>query len=287
MVASPYEYCERLVRQHYENFPVASKLLPRAMRQHVAAIYAFARIADDIADEGNRPAPDRLVDLESWGRRLANVLAGRADEGPDAPVLSALRQTIDAFELPVSLFEDLLSAFRQDVLVKRYATWADLLDYCRRSANPVGRLVLRVAGYAHPRLDGWSDAICTALQLTNFWQDFARDYAIGRLYVPAETYQPLGASEADVEAGRVSAEWQRALTEAGARTRALFLEGRPICDAVEGRLRWELRATWLGGTRILDELERVHYDVFAHRPALGITDGIAILWHVTRWRIRD
>jgi hydroxysqualene synthase len=278
----PYAYCERLARGHYENFPVASRLLPRRMRPHVAAIYAFARIADDIADEGTRAAADRLVDLESWGRRFEGVLAGRADEGPHAPVLAAIGRTIESCQLPVHLFEDLLSAFRQDVLVTRYATWADVLDYCRRSANPVGRLVLRVAGYANPQLDKWSDAICTALQLTNFWQDLSGDLAAGRLYVPAELSS--AAREEDLQAHHLTAAWQSALIEAGRRTRALFVAGRPVCDAVTGRLRAELRATWLGGTRILEKLDAAHFDVFAHRPALGSRDAVAILWRVLTWR---
>ena len=182
-----YAYCERLAREHYENFPVASRLLPRRMRPHIAAIYAFARIADDIADEGDDPPAQRLRRLEAWRRRLHTTDTSttgahgytRTTEGnaPHAEVFVALRHTIAECRLPVSLFDDLISAFAQDVTVKQYATWADVLDYCRRSANPIGRLVLRVAGRDDAGLDAASDALCTALQLTNFWQDFAIDWA--------------------------------------------------------------------------------------------------------------
>ena len=176
-LAEAYAHCENIARAHYENFPVASKLLPARMRPHIAAIYAFARAADDFADEPGLDDAERLRRLDDWQRRL------HAPPGSD-PVFLALAQTAKEHRLPASLFEDLLSAFRQDVTTKRYERWADVLDYCRRSANPVGRLVLRVAGYDDPRLDRASDALCTALQLTNFWQDLERDWAIGRVYVP-------------------------------------------------------------------------------------------------------
>src|SRR5262249_51735088 len=182
-LAAAYAACEQLARSHYENFPVASRLLPAKMRPHVAAIYAFARLADDMADEGTRPAAERLADLDRWGARLDAALDGTAvDREPNAFVFVAVRQSIQACGLPRALFPDLLSAFRQDVTVPRYATWEALLDYCRRSANPVGRLVLRVAGpdvrgsASGLTADAASDAVCTALQLTNFWQDLEIDW---------------------------------------------------------------------------------------------------------------
>jgi squalene synthase HpnC len=181
------------------------------------------------------------------------------------------------------LFEDLLSAFRQDVVKKRYSTWDDVLDYCRRSANPVGRLVLRVAGYESTALDARSDDVCTALQLTNFWQDLERDWKIGRVYVPEEDRERLGAKLEDLDARRMSAEWRRVVGEMVRRTRSLFESGRAVCDGIEGRLRWELRLTWLGGCRILDRLEQSGYDVFAHRPTLGPGDAPALLWRAVRW----
>ena len=283
-----YAYCERLAQSHYENFPVASRLLPARMRPHIAALYAFARLADDMADEGHRPAADRLADLEAWDARLSSIAAGAAPSaGPHAEVFVALRATIDACRLPPSLLHDLISAFRQDVTVTRYATWDDLLDYCRRSANPVGRLVLRVAGYDRADLDTASDAVCTALQLTNFWQDLEIDWKKGRIYLPAATREDARAREEDLAARRMTAEWRRALGEAVARTRRLFRAGVPVADGVRGRLRWELRATWLGGTRILDKLEAADYDVFTRRPALTRADVPPILWHTLFWTATD
>jgi phytoene synthase len=270
-----YAACARLAREHYENFPVASLLLPRAMRPHVAAVYAFARTADDFADEGTRSVEERLRLLDDWSHRLH-------DEHPEHLFL-AVQNTIREKRLPISLFEDLLSAFRQDVTVRRYATWADLLDYCRRSANPVGRLVLRIAGCDDVQLDRASDALCTALQLANFWQDLERDWVKGRLYVPRADADAAGAMESDLDARRMTPAWRAALAAVAARTRTLFDEGRAVADGVSGRLRWELRFTWLGGVRILDRLERAGFDVFEKRQALGPSDAPAILWGALAW----
>jgi len=286
VTSAAYAVCLRIAREHYENFPVASRLLPRAMRPHIAAVYAFARIADDFADEGSRPAPERLAMLDDWGSRLRASGSTRADRGTgdtaDA-VFVALGDTIQRCGLRVELFDDLLSAFRQDVLVKRYRTWDDVLDYCRRSANPVGRLVLNIAGYRSGDLEASSDAVCTALQLTNFWQDFARDWADGRLYVPADIAATHGATEEQLARGGISVEWQRALADVASRTRDLFDRGRAVADGVHGRLRWELRATWLGGVRILERIENGGFDVFQDRPALGWGDAGAIAWRAWRW----
>jgi phytoene synthase len=281
-----YATCRRLARQHYENFPVASVLLPRSSRPHIAAIYAFARLADDFADEGDRPDAERLALLDDWRARLHQAVDGTVDDdGTDgARVFVALSATIRRCGLDVRLFDDLLSAFSQDVTVKRYETWADLLDYCRRSANPIGRLVLGVCGYRSTAADRQSDAVCTALQLTNFWQDLERDWRIGRLYVPLELVRDVRADERDLARGVWTPAWRAALGEAGRRTRALFDVGRPVADAVKGRLRWELRATWLGGMRILDRLEAIDYDVLRARPTLGWADGPSLAWRALRWR---
>jgi hydroxysqualene synthase len=287
-LAGAYAYCERLARSQYENFPVASRLLPARMRRHIAAIYAFARLADDMADEGDRPAPERIADLDAWDACLNAAALGAVQRGePNAEVFLALRQTIEECRLPVQLLHDLISAFRQDVTVHRYSTWDDLLGYCRRSANPVGRLVLRVAGHDRPELDAASDAVCTALQLTNFWQDLEIDWAKGRLYVPASIWQAAGARDFDLTARRLTPEWRAALDEAASRTRALFHAGAPVCDAVRGRLRWELRATWLGGMRILDKLAAANFDVFSKRPSLSAADGPALLWGLATWAPRS
>jgi squalene synthase HpnC len=284
-LSAAYAECERLARAHYENFPVASWLLPAEMRPHVAAVYAFARTADDFADEGSRPPDERLRLLDAWEKRLHACADGEESMSGD-PIFLALGATIRDRRLPVQLFADLLSAFRQDITTHRYPTWDTLLDYCRRSANPVGRLVLRIAGYEDARLDLSSDALCTALQLTNFWQDIDRDWQNGRLYVPMEEVVAAGASLDDLSARRVTDPWRTALHQVADRTRQSFLAGRGVCNGVRGRLRYELRFTWLGGLRILDRLERSQFDVFDARPALRTADAPPLLWQALTWNSR-
>jgi len=270
-----YAACQVLAESHYENFPVASRLMPARLRRHVAAIYAFARTADDFADEPGRAPDERLRLLDEW--------QGKLHQAPVDATFLALHDTMEQFQLPVGLFEDLLSAFKQDVVTTRYASWEAVLDYCRRSANPVGRLVLRLSGYRDAELDRASDAVCTALQLTNFWQDLAIDWPRGRLYVPEEVWRTAGADPATLDRGRMTPAWTVAMRACGQRTRRLFDDGRSVCDGVSGRLRYELRATWLGGSRILDRLEQVDYDVFTSRPALGTSDAIVIVSKTLLW----
>jgi phytoene synthase len=295
-VERAYAACEAFARSHYENFPVASLLLPEAMRPHVAAVYAFARVADDIADEGDAPGEARRVELAAWQARLHQALhatdavthdavpvAGFArDTEPLELFIRALVHSIRELDLPIALFDDLVSAFGQDTMTSRYASWADVFDYCRRSANPVGRLVLRIAGCRDKALDRSSDALCTALQLTNFWQDFGRDYRAGRVYVPREVQEACGAVERELEQDRVSPAWRQALDACAAVTRAQFEIGREVCDGVSGRLRLELRFTWCGGMRILERAER-EPDLLHRRPALGPADLPALLWTAARW----
>jgi squalene synthase HpnC len=336
-IGAAYEACERLARQHYENFPVASLLLPARMRRHVAAVYAFARTADDFADEPGRTASERQRLLEDWLSRLHQAASwaesGNPREGesagsrnpppllrpartglpvdvalfddareapgtgrgaqvrpsgpPDADLLFvALGTTMRQCRLPAKLFEELLSAFRQDTVKTRYSSFDDVLDYCRRSANPVGRIVLRIAGYDDERMDLASDSVCTALQLVNFWQDLARDWRTGRLYVPLDEVRAAGAREEDLDAGRLTAEWQNVMSALGARTRELFLRGRPIADMVTGRLSLELRLTWLGGWRILERLAQQRFDVFGGRPTLRKSDVPALVCRAIVWRAR-
>jgi hydroxysqualene synthase len=292
-LAAAYASCARDARAHYENFPVASRLVPRRMRHHVAAVYAFARAADDFADEGTRSIEERHRLLDGWLCRLReavsrdpNALGRPVDAGEPAntsEIFLALGATIREKHLPPDLFEDLLSAFRQDVTVTRYASWVDVMDYCRRSANPVGRLVLRIADYRDGKLDGWSDAICTALQLTNFWQDLKIDFDRGRVYIPEAEMRVHGASRSDLASSTMTPAWTRAMAAAVSRTRALFHEGLPLCDAVRGPLKYELRATWLGGTRILDRVERSEYDVIHRRPSLGVADAPWFAWRLLSW----
>jgi len=281
-----YAACLQLAQSHYENFPVASRLMPAHLRPHVAAIYAFARIADDYADEPGRTVDERIRLLDDWREELHAPAPhqGVPYEPGSANVFLALHDTIQRFDLPVTLLDDLLSAFKQDVTTTRYATWDDLFDYCRRSANPVGRLVLRLSGYRDADLDRASDAVCTALQLTNFWQDLAIDWSRGRLYVPEETWRPHGADPVSLDGGRITPAWMATLRDCGRQTRELFRDGRAVCDGVSGRLRCELRATWLGGTRILDRLDQSSFDVFTARPRLGKADAIVIAWGTALWR---
>ena len=287
-LAEAYAACDKLARSHEENFPVASRLLPAAMRPHVAALYAFARVADDIADEGSAAAGERQARLRAWQARLHRAADGQVQPSRTSDreelILIAIAESIRSLDLPIALFDDLVSAFAQDTMTTRYASWCDVLDYCRRSANPVGRLVLRIAGYQDAALDRSSDALCTALQLTNFWQDFGRDWRSGRLYVPREIQDACGASEADLVRGPMPPAWARAIEASAVFTRRQFDEGRPVCDGVRGRLRVELRVTWLGGMRILDRTERGRFALLDRRPTLGVADVPVLLWRACRWR---
>ena len=289
MLARAYAACEAMARAHYENFPVASRLLPRRMRPHVAAVYAYARVADDIADEGSTPAAERQAQLAAWQRRLhAAVAVERAADAPhehEDLIVIALAHSIRWLDLPIALFDDLLSAFAQDTMTTRYGSWDEVLDYCRRSANPVGRLVLRIAGYRHDALDRSSDALCTALQLTNFWQDFGRDWAAGRLYMPHDVLAACHAREADVNGGLLNDAWQAAMRQCIDQTRTHFAAGRAVCDGVRGRLRYELRLTWLGGARTLEHVERTGAAILSVRPTLAARDVPRLLWRATRWPV--
>jgi len=257
------------------------------MRRHVAAVYAYARVADDLADEGAALPAERLAQLNAWQRRLhAAVAVERSDTAPhehEDLIVVALAHSIRLLDLPIALFDDLLSAFAQDTMTTRYASWDDVLDYCRRSANPVGRLVLRIAGYRDATLDQSSDALCTALQLTNFWQDFGRDWRAGRLYVPREVVAACGADEAELNGSALTAPWRAALGRCIAETARQFRAGRAVCDGVRGRLRYELRFTWLGGARTLERVERTGSALLTNRPTLGARDVPVLLWRAARW----
>jgi phytoene synthase len=266
------------------------------MRPHVAAVYAFARTADDIADEGTAPAAERMAKLNAWQRRLHAALEVELEAEPphehEDLIILATAHSIRTRDLAVAWFDDLISAFAQDTTTTRYASWADVFDYCRRSANPVGRLVLRIAGYRDEVLDRASDAVCTALQLTNFWQDFGRDWRAGRLYVPREVVDACGAAETDLADGppgewsqrsQLSRPWQEALARCVAVTDDLFHQGRGVCDGVRGRLRYELRCTWLGGRRILKRVDEARANLLDYRPTLGARDLPSILWRAAMW----
>ena len=293
LVARAYAACEALARSHYENFPVASRLLPAPMRPHVAAVYAFARVADDIADEGGARPAERREQLRLWQDRIHRAAAvedaghvdDRASPDRDALIAIAVGHSIRSLDLPLQLFDDLLSAFGQDTMTTRYASWDEVFDYCRRSANPIGRLVLRIGGYRDEALDRSSDALCTALQLTNFWQDFGRDWRAGRLYVPRDEQMACGAIDAELESGRISPAWNRVLARAVQVTRETFEQGRDVCDGVAGRLRLQLRFTWLGGTRILERVDWGRDRLLEVRPTLGAGDAPLLLWRAALWKM--
>jgi hydroxysqualene synthase len=273
-----FAHCEARARAHYENFPVGL-FVPRAKRPFVHALYAFARAADDFADEPAY-AGHRTEKLDEWEARLHAAYRGQADD----PIFIALAETVRRLDIPKQLLLDLLSAFRQDTVKTRYETWDELLDYCRRSADPVGRLVLIVFGQSDPALPPLSDAICTALQLANHWQDLAIDWRNDRLYVPCELMQSFGVTEADLGAGRVTEPFAALMAELVARTRQLFTSGRPLCNRVGRELRFELRLTWLGGSSILDRIQAVNYDVFQQRPKHGLPAKLGLAWRAWSWR---
>ena len=257
--------------EHYENFPVASLLLPRRLRQPIEAIYRFARGADDIADEGNASNTERLNGLARFAAELDRIESGQA---PESPEFAELARVIGVWQLPIQLFRDLLDAFAQDVVKKRYADYAELLDYCRRSANPVGRLLLHLFDRASEDNLRRSDCICSALQLINFWQDIAIDWTKARIYLPQEDLARFGIDERQLAEGRCSPAWEKLLDFEINRTRQLMLAGAPLVHALPGRFGWEIRLTVQGGLRILERIGKVRGDVFRHRPVLGPIDWL-------------
>lgn len=267
-----FNYCEGLATGHYENFPVGSRFIPKHLRPHVHSIYAFARIADDFADEPEYIDGLRLAFLENWENQLLQSIWRK----PQHPVFVALKETIERFDLPVNLFQDLLMAFKLDVTTKRHERVEDLLRYCRYSANPVGRLVLFLFGYRDPELHALSDSICTALQLTNFWQDVAIDEK-DRIYLPREDMEKFGYREEDLKARRCNEAFRNLMRHEIELTRELFHRGHPLCDRVGRDLRFELHLIWNGGMAILDRIERVDYNVFTRRPIIGLKDRIAVV----------
>ncbi|MDR2260181.1 MAG: squalene synthase HpnC [Azoarcus sp.] len=269
---------------HYENFPVASLLLPAYLHEPVEAIYAFARSADDIADEGDTPARQRLKQLEIYRAALDAIdEAGLAATRGLPPLFARLARTILDHHLPLKPFYDLLDAFQQDISKSRYTDFNDLVDYCRRSANPIGRLLLHLFGAATVENFPLSDCICTGLQLANFWQDVARDQEKGRIYLPQQDLARFGVSEEDIAASRCDERWQALLTFEIARARTSLHAGAPLARKLPGRIGWELRLIVAGGLRILERIETTGCDVFAQRPRLGAFDKLAIAWRALNY----
>lgn len=260
---------------HYENFPVASILLPARLRPAVRAIYAFARSADDFADEGEHPAEWRLARLAEYHGYL---LALERGELVDHPVFRNLMPHIRAHDLPYSLFHDLLAAFEQDCTKTRYAHFGEVMDYCRRSANPIGRLLLKLYGDRDAKHQAWSDGICSALQLINFLQDVAEDYRKGRIYLPQDEMDKFGISERQIGEGRADALWQQFMKTQIERARRMLQAGAPLGRALKGRIGLEMRLIILGGNRILAQLHESRGDMFSRRPKLIWKDAAAILW---------
>ena len=260
---------------HYENFPVASVLLPAALREPVAAIYLFARSADDFADEGHLAPEERLRLLGDYRRELDAIESGAPTTHP---VFLRLRPVIVAWGLPLGLFRDLLDAFAQDVVKAHYASYPELLDYCRRSADPVGRLLLHLFGATAPENLRRSDCVCSALQLINHWQDVAIDWAKPRVYLPQEDLDRFGVTAAQIDAATCDDNWRALMRFEVERARALMLEGAPLGADLPGRIGLEIRAIVAGGLRILDKIEAVDYDVFRRRPVLEKSDWLRVLW---------
>ena len=264
---------------HYENFPVASILLPARLRPPVEAIYAFARSADDIADEGDAGPDERIAALDAYEAQLDLIAAGKA---PAEPMFRKLNGIVLDWHLPLAPMRDLLSAFRQDVVTTRYADFTTLRDYCRRSANPVGALMLHLYGAADSRNLAQSDAICSALQLINFWQDVAIDWQKSRIYLPLDDLDRFGVTETHLDEQRVDDAWRQLMAFEVERARALLLAGAPLALRLPGRAGWELRLVVQGGLHILAAIEAVGYDVFRQRPKLAKADYLRLAWRALR-----
>lgn len=264
---------------HYENFPVASLLLPARLREPVTAIYWFARTADDIADEGNATPAERLEGLEAYRDGLRAIEAGRS--APSA-LFARLARTIDAHQLPLAPFYDLLDAFSQDVVKQRYADFAELLDYCRRSANPVGQLMLHLYGAATPQNLRYSDAICSALQLINFWQDVPIDYRKQRIYLPQDEMARYGVTEEHLRTQTADVAWRALMRFQIARAGTMLESGAPLVRALSGRISLELRMIVQGGRRMVEKLAAREGDVFTHRPLIRLPDWPLMFWRALR-----
>ncbi|MCK4865507.1 MAG: squalene synthase HpnC [Gammaproteobacteria bacterium] len=279
ILQNAYAECLHMAQSHYENFPVASRLLPKHLRMPIAVIYAFARRADDFADEGDLSNDERIAALTDFSNKLD--LIEQSKEVDDATFI-ALADVIKQHQLPISLFHDLLTAFKMDVTKARYANFGDVMEYCRYSANPVGRLLLHLNNAATPQNLGYSDAVCSALQLTNFLQDISQDLEESdRIYLPQDEMEQYGVSEEDIRNKLTNSASHNLIQFQIQRTRKLMQAGAPIGKVLKGRMGLELRMTIMGGSRILYKLNQQHDDVFS-RPRLNKWDIVWIIWKAIR-----
>jgi len=280
LIDSSFKYCEQIAKGHYENFPVASLLLPKEKRKYVYAIYAFARAADDFADEEGIEggAAKRLALLDEWNGKLRDCYSGKAYD----PIFIALAKTVEDNRIPIEPLENLLNAFRQDVVKQRYTKFDELLDYCKNSANPVGRLVLMIFGCHDEEFFKYSDNICTALQLTNFWQDVEVDLRKDRIYLPEEDITTFGYSYKELELKQENEKFRQLMKYEVDRTKKIFDEGKNLIEMTAAadkelkKLSKELKLTWNGGTTILKKIEEINYNVLNQRPRISGFDKIKI-----------
>jgi len=270
-----YRECRALAQKHYENFPVASLLLPRESQAPIAALYAFARTADDFADEPEF-AGRRLLEINRWEKSLKGALQRKKSP----PILQAFAHTLESFQIPLQLPLDLLKAYRMDLTVRRYASWEKLLVYCRHSANPVGRMVLLISGIRDEKLHRYSDFICTGLQLINFWQDSATDLKRDRVYYPAAELKKAGVRQKDLLNLKDSPAVRRLARSAVDYSENYFQQGVPLLHSVRGRLGLELKATYLGGQGILRKIRELDYNVLQNRPVWTAGDKIVLALRV-------
>ena len=274
-----YRYCEALCRAKHHNYPVGSMFARSQLRKHIFALFAFARVADDFADE---PAYEgrRARELDRWEEQLHQAYRGHAEH----PVFVALADTVDKFALPITEFTEMLSGFRTDLERKRYATFDELLSYTRQAAEPIGRLLLYIGGYRAPELHAYAEDLATALAISRLVQDVPSDWERGRVYLPAEDLRHFGVTEADVASRRISPAVGNLVRYEVARARALFERARPLVDVVGSDLAVELAITWHGGMRILEKIEHVGKRLFAQRPRLNTVDKALVVARAIAWR---
>lgn len=269
---SSLSYCQWLAKSHYENFTVVSWFLPREKKQHFYNIYSYCRWSDDLADETGNPSLSMEL-LDWWEGELDKCYQGK----PEHPVFIALQETIHAFDIPSDPFRNLLKAFRQDQFMTRYPTFHELLGYCENSANPVGHLVLYLSGYRDAQRQQLSDYTCTALQLTNFWQDIAIDLKKDRIYLPLEDLERFGYSQEDLYSHTFNEAFRELLKFEVDRTRELFDKGFPLCEKLDGSVRRDIELFTRGGLEMLNQIESVGYDIFNRRPALSKSKKIQLM----------